>query len=123
MVGGKTDVTVKGPGRGATRRTQRNQVKRRPRERQVVLGTSARAQEGGRPTTEGGGSATPTGTSGRLAGQLGPLPIQRATEPMGWLLPGTEAFSWERGSLLRGPLNWGKRVREGAVWASPSEGD
>ena len=58
--------------------------------------------------TEGGGSATPTGTSGGLAGQLGPLPIQRATEPMGWLLPGTEAFSWERGSLLRGPLNWAR---------------
>ena len=41
---GKTDVTVKGPGRDAPWRTQGNKVKKRPRERQVVLGTSARAQ-------------------------------------------------------------------------------
>lgn len=63
-----------------------------------------------------GGAATHMGTSGGVAGHLGPLPVERATEPVRRPLPGGEAFSWERGSLLRGPLNWGKRVREGAIW-------
>lgn len=40
----------------------------------------------------------------------------RETEPRRWLLPGGEAFSWKRGSLMGGPLNWRKRVREGGCW-------
>ena len=119
MVGGKTDVTVKGPGAEDTKKPGQEETKGKaggPGHLSVCPGRRE-AHNRGR------GSATPTGTSGRPASQLGPLPIQRVTEPRGWLLPGREAFSWERGSLLRGPLNWGKRVREGAVWASPSEGD
>lgn len=58
---GKTDVTVKGLGRGAPQRTQGNQVKKRPRERQAVLGTSARAQARGRDFGYSHGNVRRTG--------------------------------------------------------------
>lgn len=112
------EATMKEPEKTlASQRTQRNRSRRRPggggRNGPRV---SARAQAG---ATQLAGLSLTMGTSG------GPAAIcARTCSSQGW-----EAFSWERGSRPRGPLNWGRGGGAGAIGAkalepaSPSEGD
>lgn len=107
-------------GGDAAQKTQRNQDKGRPGERQGAPDISACAQAGGTQPTRGGGGGVgfsyPLGNFRQTQPAIwGHFP-SRETEPRRWLLPGGEAFSWKRGSLMGGPLNWRKRVREGGCW-------
>lgn len=105
----KLEVTVKGPGGHASQRAQRNQEKKGPRRETSVPGTSAQAWEaGGREAhSPGGGGFSYTCGNFRWAGHHLYVSL---------FLQGWEALSWEPGCLLRGPLNWGRRGREGTVW-------